>query len=173
MPPKQQSTVYPDCLSINYLPCAHALVGDAAMYVDGVLSASVREPKNTHCGWCQRVWCPAWRRTFGSGALSEPMTVACRWPAGGPGWCGTLSVVAGGIGAPPTIASPAMTGRGSSERFCRTRRCRGASSGGRAAEAASVLKTAACDPRQASVEVARSSILETICDERTAGGQER
>jgi len=23
MPPKQQSTVYPDCLSINYLPCAH------------------------------------------------------------------------------------------------------------------------------------------------------
>jgi len=22
MPPKQQSTVYPDCLSINYLPCA-------------------------------------------------------------------------------------------------------------------------------------------------------
>ena len=25
MPPKQQSTVYPDCLSINYLPCAHTL----------------------------------------------------------------------------------------------------------------------------------------------------
>jgi hypothetical protein len=39
-----------------------------------------------------------------------------------------------------------------------------------AAEAASALKAAAFDPRQASVKVARASILETICDERTAGG---
>jgi len=32
MPPKQQSTVYPDCLSINYLPCAHP-TGPAGAFI--------------------------------------------------------------------------------------------------------------------------------------------
>lgn len=41
-----------------------------------------------------------------------------------------------------------------------------------AAGAASVLKTAGFDQGQASVKVARSSILEAIWDQTTAGGQE-
>ena len=64
----------------------------------GVLSASVREPRNTHCGWWPRVWCLAWRRTFGIGAFSEPMTAACRCPAAGPGSCCSLSAEVGRIG---------------------------------------------------------------------------
>ena len=41
-----------------------------------------------------------------------------------------------------------------------------------AAEAGTAPKTASIDPRQASVKAAGASILEAICAERTAGGQE-
>ena len=40
-----------------------------------------------------------------------------------------------------------------------------------AAEAGTAQKTASFAPREASVKAARASILETICEERTAGGQ--